>query len=120
MNNEPEIDPFLKRLRDRIDSDPDLTMAGLAKKAGLDNSAIRRMFERGAKNIRINTARKICTALGTTYEVFMSEQPTAEEAEIARLVSQLSEAERQLLLGFGKGLLAAQDQPPPKSSAGGQ
>ena len=116
MTNEPITEPFLIKLKARIDSDPELTPAGLATKSGLDNSAIRRMFERGGQNLRVTTARKICEALGTTYEEFMSEAQTSEELEIVRLVSQLSEADRQLLLGFGKGLAAAQGQTPPKSN----
>lgn len=113
-------DPFLIRLKERIDGDPDLTVSGLAIKAGLDNSTIRNLFARGYKSTRVTTARKICAALGTTYEAFMGEAQTSDEQEIVRLVSQLSEADRQLLLGFGQGLVAKQGQVPPKSGEGDQ
>jgi len=117
----PELkNEFLRRLKARIDADEDLNVSRLSVDADLSNSAIRLMFSRNAESVRLSTAEQICKALGTTYKDFMEGTQTAEEAEIARLVSQLSESERQLLLGFGKGLLAAQDQPPPKSSAGGQ
>ena len=100
MKNTPP-DPFIEKLRKLIETDPDLTAAGLSVKAGLTNSAIRAMFSGKNKSPRLDTARKICTALGTTYEDFMSEARTSEEQEIVRIVSQLSEADRQLLLGFG-------------------
>ncbi|MBL1434714.1 MAG: helix-turn-helix transcriptional regulator [Rhodobacteraceae bacterium] len=115
MTNDSITEPFLIKLKARIDNDPDITTSGLAIKAGLDNSAIRSMFKRGYKSLRITTARKICEALGTTYEEFMSEAQTTEEFEIVRLVSQLSETDRQLLLGFGQGLAAKQGQAQPKS-----
>ena len=118
MTKNPISDPFLARLKERIDSDPDLTVSGLAVKAGLDNSTIRNLFARGYKSTRVSTARKICAALGTTYEEFMSDDKKEDELEIVRLVSQLSEADRQLLLGFGKGLVAAKDPAQPESDEG--
>ena len=117
MDTNP-TDPFVEKLRAVIDDDPDLTVSGLSIKAGLTNSAIRAMFSGKNKSPRLETARMICAALGTTYEVFMSEAQTSEEKEIVRLVSQLSEADRQLLLGFGKGLVAAKDPDQPKSGEG--
>lgn len=114
MTDKPITDPFLLRLKERIDNDPAITVAGLATKAGLDNSTIRNLFSRGYKSTRISTARKICTALGTTYEEFMGDAQTSEEIEIVQLVSQLSAKERELLLTFGKGLVAAQGQSRPK------
>ncbi|GEM_PF-2347017 len=115
MTNDPTIEPFLVRLKERIDSDPDLTVSGLAIKAGLDNSAIRNMFSRNYKSLRISTARQICAALGTTLEEFMSEAHTPEEREIVRLVSRLPDHLRRQLLGYGQGLLVSEDQAAPKS-----
>ena len=114
MNKTPP-DPFVEKLRRLIDADPDITAAGLSLKAGLTNSAIRAMFSGKNKSPRLETARKICEALGTTYEEFMSDAQFSEEQEIVRLVSQLSEADRQLLLGFGQGLVAKQGQALPES-----
>ena len=113
-------DPFLIRLKALIDGNPDLTASGLAIKAGLDNSTIRNMFARGYKSTRISTARKICTALGTTYEEFMGSAQTSEEQEIVRLISQLSEPDRQRLLGFGQGLADKQALALPKPDEDGQ
>ena len=113
---EPDIrEPFLRRLRETIDADPNLTEAGLAVKAGLDNSAIRAMFKHADKRSpRIETARRICEALGTTLEEFLSNAQTNEEREIVRLVMQLPEHLRHELLGYGRALAAQQDRGLPK------
>ena len=111
MDHDHITEPFLIRLRDRIDSDPALTAAGLAVKAGLDNSAIRSMFKNNSSP-RVATMRKICAALGTTLEEFMSEAQTTEEKEIVRLVMKLPAHLRRQLLAYGEGLAAAADQPP--------
>ena len=113
-------DPFVEKLRKLIESDPDLTAAGLSVKAGLANSAIRAMFSGKNKSPRLDTARKICAALGTSYEVFMGEARTSVDQELVRIVSQLSEADRLLLLGFGQGLVAKQGSESPQSGEDGQ
>lgn len=112
MSKAPTTDPFLIRLRRVIDADPELTEAGLAVKAGLDNSAIRRLFSKPDSSPRISTARKICAALGTTLEEFMSEAQTPEEKEIVRLTLALPDHLRRQLLSYAKGLVDASDTPP--------
>tara|TARA_R110002049_G_scaffold20887_1_gene76826 strand:- start:1064 stop:1486 length:423 start_codon:yes stop_codon:yes gene_type:complete len=107
MSDEIILDPFLRRLRRVIDADPDITDAGLAVKAGLDNSAIRRLYSKPDSSPRISTARKICAALGTTLEEFMSEAQTPEEKEIVRLTLALPDHLRQQLLSYAKGLVDA-------------
>lgn len=104
---------FAEKLRARIESDPNLTEAGLAVKAGLSNAAIRKLLAGSTQNPRMDTAMKICRALGTTVEEFMSNAQTPEEHEIVRLVSRLPVHLRQKLLGYGQGLLDAEDPAPP-------
>lgn len=115
---ETEItEPFLVKLKAVIDNDPNLTAAGLAVRAGLTNSAIRTMLAKGNQSPRISSARKICAALGTTLEEFMSNAQTPEEQEIVSLVSQLPEHLRHKLLSYGQGLLDAEDPSPEATSA---
>lgn len=102
-------EPFLVRLKAVIDADPDLNVSNLAVKAGLANSTIRTMF-RDNKSPRVATMRKICAALGTTLEEFMSNAQTEDEKEIVRLFAKLPEPLKQQLLGYGRGLAAASDQ----------
>lgn len=116
MNDTELKNPFLRRLKAHIGANENLNVSRLSVDAGLSNSAIRLMFSRNAESVRLSTAEQICDALGTTYKDFMEGVQTSEEQEIVRLVSQLSAEERQLLLGFGKGLLAKQGLEPPKSS----
>lgn len=97
---------FAERLRVVIDADPDLTEAGLARAAGLDNSTIRQLLSGKAKNPRLDTAMKICRALGTTIEHFMGSDLDPTQAEILALYVQLSDAERRILLAAAKGIAA--------------
>lgn len=115
MTNEEIIEPFLARLKARIDSDPALTPAGLAVKAGLNNAAIRQWFSGTTGSPTISSARKVCAALGTTLEEFMSEAETEEEKEIVRLVTQLPADLRRQLLGYGQALLASADRSRPEA-----
>lgn len=111
--DEPEIiEPFLLRLKERIDSDPNLTAAALSVKAGMSNAAIRQWLSGKSKSPTIESARKVCAALGTTLEEFISEAQTEEEQEIVRLVMKLPAHLRRQLLAYGEGLAAAADQPP--------
>lgn len=96
---------FVDILIERINSDPTLTEAGLAKKAGLDNSTIRQMIK-FRRNPRIDTAIKICRALGETVESFMSQARDPAVAEILFHLEQLSPKERALLLAAARGLRA--------------
>lgn len=108
MNDKPITEPFLIRLKAAIDADPALNVSNLAVKAGLSNSTIRLMLSKN-KSPRVETMRRICAALGTTLEEFMSNAQTEEEQEIVRLVSQLPGDLRRELLGYGRAL-AAQHQ----------
>lgn len=114
--SEPEIiEPFLIRLKQRIDSDPELTAAGLSVKAGLSNAAIRHWINGDSKSPTLESARKVCAALGTTLEEFMSEATNPVEQEIARLALQLPDHLLKELLGYGRGLAAAANLPQPES-----
>ncbi len=109
MSKDAISEPFIRKLKARIEADPNLTPAGLSVKAGLGNSAIRLMFAKGTSP-RVETMRKICKALGTTLEEFLSEAQTSEEKEIMGLLMQLDEASRRELLGYGRALAARLDQ----------
>lgn len=100
---------FVDILIQRINADPSITEAGLAKKAGLDNSTIRQMIKYH-RSPRIDTAIKICQALGETVESFMSQARDPAVAEILFHLEQLTPKERALLLAAARGL-RAQHQP---------
>lgn len=96
---------FVDILADRIENDPNLTVAGLASAAGLDNSTIRQMIKH-RRNPRIDTAMKICAALNTTVEGFFHQDMDPNRAELQFLLDQLEEGELRLLLAAAKGFSA--------------
>jgi len=109
---------FADKLRAVIDADPHLTAAGLATKAGLSNATIRKLLSGENQHPRVDTAEKICRALGTTYEDFMREEPTPEEEELLRLVEKLPADLRRRLLGYGEALLESVRNGNPKEPEG--
>lgn len=112
MQNKDITDPFLVRLKERIDNDPKLSAASLSVKAGLSNAAIRHWMNGDSKGPTLENARKVAEALGTSLEEFLSNAESEEERRIVRLVSQLPESLRERLLGYGEGLLATVDREP--------
>lgn len=106
---------FVRRLRHRIEIDPGLTAAGLAIKAGLDNSVIRNLFNGKTRNPRLDTMEKICSALETTVDQFMKPDLTPEEREIIRLTALLPDHLRRQILGYVQGVAAALDPPSQES-----
>lgn len=108
---------FAQRLQTVIDADENLTPAGLATRAGLDNSAIRSLLSGKAKNPRIDTAIKICAALGTTLEEFMGDdfsgldpQQKTTTQHIRDLLRQLTIDERIRLVSYAEGLRDARQK----------
>ncbi|MDI3335890.1 helix-turn-helix transcriptional regulator [Defluviimonas aestuarii] len=110
---------FADRLKWVIDNDPDLTEAGLAVKAGLANSTVRKLLAGTVQNPRMDTAKKICAALGTTVDQFMKPDLTPEEREIIRLTALLPDHLRRQVLGFVQGVAAGLDLPPQESGEEG-
>lgn len=99
---------FLERLDFTIQNDREINVSNLAIKAGLGNSVIRLMLK-NRSSPTLNTAEKICHALGTDLVTFLSDAKTEEEKEIVRLLAELDVASQRELLGYGRGLRASQD-----------
>lgn len=100
---------FVDILIERLAENPSLTEAGLARKAGLDNSTVRQMIK-FRRNPRVDTAMKICKALGETVETFMLQTRDPAMRELLFLLEQLTPSERDLLLAATRGI-HAQRQP---------
>jgi DNA-binding XRE family transcriptional regulator len=67
-----DVSPFVQGLRRVFDERPDLTPAGLARDAGLDNSAIRKMFERNSRGPTLHNAARIASVLGLTIDEILA------------------------------------------------
>lgn len=59
-------DPFVAGLRRFLDANQEFTPSGVAVSAGLDNSTIRRMFEKPSQSPRLKTALAICDVIGVS------------------------------------------------------
>jgi transcriptional regulator with XRE-family HTH domain len=101
-----DADKFVARLKAKIEADERLTPSGLARKAGIDNSTIRKLISGDNVSPRIATAEKICAAMGTTLRDFMADPPDPLRQEIVDLYNQLEPSERRLLVAAARGMLA--------------
>jgi len=114
---------FKLKLMRAIEADDQITAAGLSLRAGLDKSTIRNLFNGKTRSVKLDTARKICEAMGTTLQEFMDDgnqlrdRLTAQESEILRLVNQLPEPLRQQLLGYAQALATPPGSPRPEIAA---
>jgi len=67
-----DADPFVQGLMEIFGRDPSLKPASVSKRAGLSDSAIRKMFEKPATSPKISSATRIAQALGMTVEDVIS------------------------------------------------
>ena len=98
---------FWEKLRDHIAADPDLSVAGVAITAGLANSTIRQMIA-NQRNPRLETAERICVAMGTTYEDFMADRPKQPIDDVIGKIRGLSEGRQDALYRFLDHLVSDQ------------
>lgn len=73
----------------------------LAKAAGLDKTAIRQMIVL-ERNPRIDTAMKICSALGVSLDQFFARDPSNKRSALVRQLDHLSDDEIELLLSVAR------------------
>jgi transcriptional regulator with XRE-family HTH domain len=102
---------FAQRLQSVIDADDTLTAAGIATRAGMDNSAVRYLLSGKAQNPRLDSAMKICVAIGTTLEKFMSDDfpglGAADQSQVQHtqdLLAKLTPDELVRLVSYAEGL----------------
>lgn len=107
---------FAQRLQDRIDADPDLTPARLATLAGLDNSTIRQFLSGKSRSMKLETAERIASALGTTLVEFMADPKSEEDRKILALLATLTSDEKARALGYLEAVHENRDRqnPPPR------
>jgi hypothetical protein len=72
LQSEGDESPFVQGLRLVFEERPDLTPARLAVEAGLDNSSIRKLFERSGRGPTLHNAAKIAAVLGLTIDEILA------------------------------------------------
>jgi transcriptional regulator with XRE-family HTH domain len=105
---------FKQILFERLERE-EMTMKDLERASGIPYDRIYNLKKRPDGTTSIDTAIEIAAAFGEDLGAFMKEEYRNERQEIRDLLSQLPEEDIQQMVGFGKGLLAAQGQPRPKS-----
>ena len=96
---------FSEQLSRYIEESEGLTVTGVARAAGLDASAIRKMIKDGSSP-RVVTMNKILRVLGfSSYDEFMKggQDPASE---LVSLIGELTEEERQFLVSVAKVQIA--------------
>ena len=99
------VSEFVDALRWWLDHREGLNPTGLAKAAGLDKTAVRQMIEFD-RSPRIDTALKICVALGVTLDQFLARDDDARRTELLRLLDRLTDDELDMLQAAARGIVA--------------
>lgn len=104
-------DPFVVGLTAILAERRDLTPAGLATDAGLDNSTIRKLISGEIKSMTIEKAHRIARALGIDLSTIIALGEHSHGPEIVRLalaIQAADDAERDRIDGYLR--IAAQSQ----------
>jgi transcriptional regulator with XRE-family HTH domain len=92
---------FVQNLEWWLDQDKDLTPTALARRAGLDKTAVRQMIVL-KRSPRIDTALKICGALGISLDQFFARDRDARRSALVRQLDHLTDDEIELLLSVAR------------------
>jgi len=110
---------FVDILSERVEAEK-INISDLSRITGVPKDKVYKLVKKKNLSTSVESAMQIASYFGQTLDEFMGDHRSGEELEIIHLVSQLTEADRQLLLGFGKGLVAAKDPAQPESDEDGQ
>ncbi len=81
-------------------------LAEVAEKAGVSYEQLKKVRQREDATTNVDDARKVANAFGVSLDEFLEDQTAQDRLEIASLYSQLSEAERRLILAAARGMRA--------------
>ena len=104
-----EISDIAKEI-DRLCKEKGISRYALAKKAGIPDSTVRNMFQKGSKP-NFDTLELICKGLDMTVAEFFSQSElfenfTKDQTEMMDLYDRMDEKSRQLVLAYAKGIMA--------------
>lgn len=101
QRTKPDMSEFVDTLKWWLENSDDLTPTALARRAGLDKTAVRQMIVM-ERSPRIDTAMKICAALGVSLDQFFARDPASKRSALMRQLNQLSDGEVELLLAVAR------------------
>lgn len=105
---------FVEILSERVKAEK-IKVSDISRASKVPQDQIYKLVNKKNLSTNVESAIKIASYFGQTLEEFMGSVHSGEEQEILRLANQLTAEDLQQMVGFGKGLLAAQGQSRPKS-----
>lgn len=95
------VSEFVDTLKWWLDHKDHLTPTALARDAGLDKTAVRQMIVM-ERSPRIDTAMKICSALGVSLDQFFARDLGGKRQALVRQLDRLTDDEIELLLSVAR------------------
>lgn len=94
----------------RICKEKKISRYALAKRAGIPDSTVRNMYQKGSTP-NFSTLELICSGMGMTVSEFFAQSEvfpyfTEDQMELMEIYSQLDDKNRQFLLTFARGIMA--------------
>lgn len=90
-----------------------LTVAEVARRSGVSKEQLNKLKQRENAKTNVDDARRVASAFGYSLDDFLEDDRAQVQAEIASLLSQLTEQERDFLLKAARGVAVhdhAEDQ----------
>lgn len=98
------VSEFSETLEWWLERRDNLTPTAIARQCGLDKTAVRQLIVNG-RTPKVDTAQKICAALGVSLDQFFAKDDDGRRRRIARLLDQLHDDEIELLQAAAQGLI---------------
>jgi len=101
LAHNPPMSEFVETLKWWLEQKDALTPTALARQAGLDKTAVRQMIVM-ERSPRIDTAAKICAALGVSLDQFFARDFSGQRSSLVRQLDHLTDDEIELLLAVAR------------------
>jgi len=96
-----DMSDFVETLRWWLEHKEEMNPTALARAAGLDKTAVRQIIVM-ERSPRVDTALKICGALGVSLDQFFARDLGGKRSALVRQLDQLNDDEIELLLAVAR------------------
>lgn len=86
-----------------------VSVAEVALKSGVSKEQLNKLKQRPGAKTNVDDAIKVAGYFGKTLDQFLEDDEALIRSEIVDLYNQLTDQERQMILGAAKGALASRD-----------